>query len=124
VARSVELFNEDREAWHESLHPDFVMATDPGWPDGGEFRGREEALGFVRKFVEAWSEVVLKLESFEELGVDGVLTRARWITQGSASGIASEIAFSIAWRVDAHCKVTECRFFFGYGKARELLAGS
>ncbi|MDP9187962.1 MAG: nuclear transport factor 2 family protein, partial [Actinomycetota bacterium] len=33
---------------------DYVARTDPQWPGGGEFRGREQLLGFLEQFLEPW----------------------------------------------------------------------
>ena len=70
------------------------FTPDPAWPDNtGVYRGREQFLAFVRDFTAAFSSVTLALDELDEVRGWGV-ARCRWVVEGAASGIATDVAFT------------------------------
>ena len=115
MRENTRLFNRDRAAWGATLPDDVVIATDPAWPDGGTFRGRDAALEFVGKFEEAWSSLRFDLESFEEAH-GRVLTQSRWTVRGTTSGVETELCFSVVWFVRGS-QVAGAHFFLDRDEA-------
>lgn len=115
VRENVRLFNRDRVAWAASLPEDLVIATDPAWPDGGTFRGRDAAVDFVGKFEEAWSSILFEVDEFEETH-GRVLTQSHWTVRGTTSGMETELDFSVVW-VLRDTEVAGAHFFLDHGEA-------
>ena len=102
LAEKTKLFHGSMEAWNARdfdgmfalLTEDVVLRTDPNWPGGDEFHGREEITGFATDFIEPWEDV--RYETVEEAVEIGgrLVERGRWSATGRASGIHGTIEFS------------------------------
>lgn len=91
-----EAFNErDWSRFYSLFTPDFVVATDPAWPGGGEYRGREQFERFVEQFLEPWEE--LRYEpAGEPFEVNGrLIQRGSWVGRGRTTGIPGRVEFSV-----------------------------
>jgi hypothetical protein len=104
--------------------PDILLATDPSWPDGGEFRGIEEYERFMGQFLEAFEGIQFKEESAPE-AIGGVaLFHGRWVGLGAASGIETASApFWVLVKARAG-KIAEARFYFDEEAARGAATAS
>lgn len=67
------------------IHDDF--------PDWGLYLGLEQIAGYMRNFLEGFSELTMTAEGFLDAG-DTVVVQVRQRGVGPASGIATEIAYS------------------------------
>jgi hypothetical protein len=88
-------FNErDWDRFFANATSDVATRTDPRWPDGGEFIGREEIVPFLEAFLEPWDE--LRYERMEDPDVvDGKLVeKGAWVGTGRSTGIAGRIDFT------------------------------
>ena len=80
---------------------DARWAADPsitapeGWPESGEFQGREAVIGQFRRLKESWSIESVELVSIESAG-DRVLVNVRWVGHGESSGLDLDMPF---WNV-------------------------
>ena len=83
----------DMEAFRASLHPYMRFSPDPTWPDVGDYRGREQFMAFLRDFTASFSSVRLELDDLQEVRGWGA-ARCRWVVEGAASGIATDVAFT------------------------------
>lgn len=95
-----EAFN--KRAWkrfYSLFTADFVVATDPAWPGGGEYRGREEFERFISQFLEPWEE--LRYEpAGEPFAVNGrLIQRGTWVARGRTTGIPGTLEFSVVTTV-------------------------
>jgi hypothetical protein len=116
---NVRLYNEDREAWAAALPEHAVLVTDPLWPDGGRFEGREAWLEFLRKWEEAWSSIHYQVDDAEQIG-EAVVARSRWIVRGTSSEIDTEVSFSAVVRIDEQGGLRSSHFFFDHDRALEF----
>jgi hypothetical protein len=86
----------DWDAYFELATDDVVMRTDPAWPGGGTYRGREEIMHFAEQFLEPWEEL-----RYEQVGDHDVIDERRlvergsWVGSGLASGIAGTVEFTV-----------------------------
>jgi SnoaL-like domain len=89
----VEVFNRDGiDASLEFTTPDVEVATAPGFPGGGRFRGREAAGNFLKEFVEAWDHVRYEVTGAKV--VEGcVVHAARWVVRAKGSGAEVDLDF-------------------------------
>jgi hypothetical protein len=88
-------FNErDWDGFFANATPDIATRTDPRWPDGGEFIGREEIVPFIEAFLEPWDE--LRYERSEDPEVVGgkLVEKGAWVGTGRSTGIAGRIDFT------------------------------
>lgn len=116
-------FNASRydEFW-ELIDPDCVLATDPGWPGGGRYEGKEGCRRFVDQFLEAFGGIRLEQVGPTEAIGRCALLRARWVGSGLTSGIeASSDEFSIVMLADSG-QIREMHFWFSERQARQTAA--
>jgi ketosteroid isomerase-like protein len=102
LAARVERFHEVMEAWNtrdldrmfSMVTDDVMLLTDPDWPGGGSFQGRDQILRFMDEFVEPWEDVRYETvtEGFE-VG-DQFVERGRWSATGRTTGIEGVIEFT------------------------------
>ena len=120
--RGWERFNAgDLDGLWELVHPDIVMATDPRWPGGGEYRGLEAYKRFMAQFTEAFASVRFEEEREPETVGEWALFRGRWIGPGATSGIETPSPwFTVAVRVH-DARIGEMRFFFLDEEARDYV---
>ena len=91
---------ETMDEWAKLWHPDTRMTVPENWPEQGPFRG----LDAVRQQFEGAFEVFpdFDLENVEIVAASGdwVVARFHGSNRGRASGIASDVNFSAAYRVE------------------------
>jgi len=102
LAARVERFHELMDAWNirdvdrmfSMVTGDVLLLTDPDWPGGGSFRGREEILRFTEEFLEPWEDV--RYETVTEGAEVGgrLVERGRWSATGRSTGIEGTIEFT------------------------------
>ena len=118
VRRSVEAFNErDLDAVMEMCDPQVEWHTPPDIPDPAVYHGRDEARKNVEELLQAFDDLRVEPERFEESG-DQVVALYRLVGHGSGSGVPIEI------QVGLHCtfsdgKAIRIRFWFDWDKALE-----
>jgi ketosteroid isomerase-like protein len=101
---------------------DYVVRTDPRWPGGGEFHGRDELLRFLEQFLEPWEELRYERMAEPEPINGCVVERGRWAGRGRATGIEGSIEFtSVATLRDG--LVARIDFFIDHGEALEFVRG-
>jgi ketosteroid isomerase-like protein len=66
---------------------------------GGQTRGREATMGFLREFIRAWREHVIELEEVRALGDGRVLVLSTERGVGRGSGVALEHNPAAIWTV-------------------------
>lgn len=100
---------------------DYVMATDPSWPGGGEYRGPGDQRRFLEQFLEPWEE--LRYERTQEPVTRGscVVERGRWAGRGRVSGLAGQLDFTVVISIRDRL-VTRSDFFIRHEDALALLA--
>ena len=76
----------------EMMDPEVVVVAGPGLPEAGTYRGRDQFLAWTKRWLDAWDEFRMEMESIEAVGdrhaVAAVLQRGR----GRGSGIEVEMA--------------------------------
>lgn len=83
------------EAMEARWVPEPSITAPEGWPEAGEFRGREAVMGQFRRLKESWSAESVELISIESAG-DRVLVNVRWVGHGESSGLNLDMQF---WNV-------------------------
>ena len=113
----------DWERFYSLFTPDFVVATDPAWPGGGEYQGREEFGRFMAQFLEPWDE--LRYEAVEEpFEVNGhLIQRGSWVGRGRATGIPASLEFSVVTTVSEK-RIARGDFFLSERDAIEFARSS
>ena len=101
VLESVRRFRpETMDEWAKLWHPDTRMTVPEEWPEQGPFIG----LDAVRQLFEGAFEVFpdFDLENVEIVAASGdwVVARFHGSNRGRASGIASDVTFAAAYRVE------------------------
>lgn len=118
VEALVHLFNEDRERWLATLPDGVVVETDPAWPDGGRLVGCEAVAEFIREFDKQWASMRFEIDALEEIG-PAVVTKSRWVVVGMASGVPTEMGFSVVFLMLDSGRLASAHFFFDDGAARD-----
>ena len=110
----------DLDGFWTLIHPDCVLVTDPAWPGGGRFEGREAYRTFMAQFLEAFDGIQLEtMGEPQEVG-DVALFRARWVGSGVSSGIETVSAeFSIVM-VARDGMVAQLHFSFSDSYAQRI----
>jgi hypothetical protein len=75
--------------------PDFAIKTDPLWPDGGEFTGREQIERFLGQFLEPWESLRFERTGEPEVIGGKLLQPGAWVGRGRATGIDGRIDFTV-----------------------------
>jgi hypothetical protein len=102
----------------ELLRPDAALRTDPGWPGGGEYRGRTQIEGFMDQFEDSWGEVAYETVGEPEVIGNVQLWPSRWAVRGKASGIETEVDFWGVFTFDGGL-FARLDFFFNRNEALE-----
>lgn len=76
----------DRDSLQRQWVEEPVITAPEGWPESGEFRGRDAVLNQFERLKAAWSDDRVELNSIESRG-DKVLIQARWLGHGESSGL-------------------------------------
>jgi hypothetical protein len=94
--RVFDAFNRrDWEGMFSLQTDDIAVRSDPRWPGGGEFRGREEIMRFMDQFLEPWEEIRYQAVS-NPIEVNGRLVeRGSWVGSGRSSGIPGTVEFTV-----------------------------
>ena len=86
----------DFRAGVELFDPDIVFTLSPGFPDAGDYHGREEVAAYMRAFLEPWIGLTITLEAIEEFG-ENVLATVRQRGAGEGSGAVTEFSYFQVW---------------------------
>ncbi len=87
VRAGIDAWNKDDRAALESQWVEEPSITAPeGWPESGEFRGRDAVMGQFDRLKAAWSDERIELIAMESAG-DKVLIAGRWLGHGESSGL-------------------------------------
>jgi hypothetical protein len=121
---TVRQYNEERERWARELADDIVLETDPAWPDGGRFEGKEAVLAFLQRFEEAWSEIRFDVIHAELIGDSAVLAQSRWVVRGTSSDVDTGVDFWAVAVIDPDGNWTQSNFFFERERALEFALGA
>jgi ketosteroid isomerase-like protein len=110
----------DLDGFWALVHPECLLVTDPAWPGGGRFEGREAYRRFMGQFLEAFEGIQLETTGEPQEVGDAALLRARWVGSGLASGIeTASDEFSIAM-VARDGMIGELHFSFSDSYARRI----
>ena len=109
----------DRSSFIGQLHSDVEFATDPRWPDGGVYRGREEVGNFFDAYAEAFAPESGETTDWVEAG-DQVVVRVVDRVSGRESGVAAENRFSAVYSFEAGL-ITRIQYFFDHREALEAV---
>jgi hypothetical protein len=110
----------DWDRWFARAQPDFVLRTDPRWPDGGEFRGREEILRFMGSFLDPWESLRYERRAGPERVGDRMLEEGSWLGTGRTTGIDGRIDFSVVGEFREGL-MSRLEFFIVHEEAQEYL---
>lgn len=114
----------DREGLFALTDPDIVLATDPSWPGGGEYRGMAAYRRFMDDFFDTFDEVRFVAVAEPEVVEDWLLLRGHWTGTGVSSGIeTSSEDFTMLNRA-ANGLMTDVRAYFDDAKAREYASST
>lgn len=87
VRAAIDAWNRDDRITLEGQWVEEPSITAPeGWPESGEFRGREAVRGQFDRLKAAWRDERVELLSIES-AAEKVLTSARWTGHGESSGL-------------------------------------
>ena len=125
AARGFGLFNEGRlDEFIETMHPEGVLVTDPGWPGGGRYEGRDAFKRFMGQFLEAFAEVRFEQDREPEVIGRHALFRGAWFGTGAASRIPGESPHFSAVFSARDGMIDEVRFYLEDEDARGFIAGT
>jgi ketosteroid isomerase-like protein len=120
IRQAVEAFNEKGlEAWGEHLAPDVEYVSDPDFPGGGFYRGRDGVLDYWRGFMDAWDHPRIELEETSARGSD-VLSIFRFVARGKGSRIPVDFPLAQVARVRGE-EIVRLRTYMDREEAREAL---
>ena len=92
-----EMFNRgDIEAVLERLAPDVEIYTDPGLPNSGSFQGRDGALVWFKRWLEAWESFSIEPEEVIPVGDSLVICV---LQQGRGAGSGLDVTMRAAYVV-------------------------
>jgi len=119
----VDVFHALMGAWNDRevdrmfsfLTEDAELRTDPDWPDGGQFKGRDEISRFRNQFIEAWDVDYERIADPIRVG-DRLVERGRWSGKGRASGIEGTIEFTSVLTYEGRL-ISSMRAFFDHEEA-------
>jgi ketosteroid isomerase-like protein len=107
----------DLEGLLELYHQDAVVTAPEGWPEGGDFDGRDAIAAQMGRLMEDWRQHTLRAESIEAEG-DWVVARLHWDVRGAESGVPMQMDVSAAYRL-RQGKLAETVFTWDHGDARK-----
>jgi ketosteroid isomerase-like protein len=73
------------------MSPDVCVVAAPGLPESGQYRGREEFLDWTARWLDAWQEFDMAVQSIEPVGKRHVVAAVRQSGRGRGSGIDVEM---------------------------------
>jgi ketosteroid isomerase-like protein len=73
------------------MSPDVSVVAAPGLPESGQYRGREEFLDWTARWLDAWQEFHMEVQSIEPVGERHVVASVRQSGRGRGSGIEVEM---------------------------------
>jgi ketosteroid isomerase-like protein len=85
----------DLDAILELSDPD-IRIYDPDLPGGGEFKGKEQAMAFLKGWREPWDDYSVEVEKMREAG-DRVVALTRHRGRGKGSSVPVELADAHVW---------------------------
>ena len=87
VRAGIDAWNEDDWEFIEEQWVEEPSITAPeGWPEAGDFHGRDAVIGQFERLKAAWSDERIEVTAIESAG-DRVLVAARWLGHGESSGL-------------------------------------
>jgi uncharacterized protein len=99
LRRGYEALNRgELDAVLELVHPDIEWAPGQDAPEAGQFRGREEFVGFLTSWTESFDEFRVEPEDIVVEG-DSAVVVVRQSGRGHGSGIALDIRTVHAWTI-------------------------
>lgn len=105
----------EMDAMRELYHEDAVMHHPPGWPEPGPSIGRDEVFRQFETLRQDWTGDRLELLERRAIG-EYVVSRQRWLAQGSHSGATSEMLLSsVALYRDG--KIAAVAFYWDHAEA-------
>jgi uncharacterized protein (TIGR02246 family) len=107
----------DLETFLAMFDAEAEMITDPAFPEGGQFRGRQAIRNWSEGLKESWqgqSQVVVK-ELFE-VG-DNVVALWDWTARGLASGMETRMNNLTSVHTIENGKIVRLQYFFEHGEA-------
>jgi len=88
-----------------------VVVTDPRFPDGGTFEGRDAIRGFYERLRQGWEDgTYVDLHDLREVG-ERVLGDFTWRGTGETSGVQASIDVTCVWTIRDGL-ITRAEFFF------------
>jgi ketosteroid isomerase-like protein len=73
------------------MSPDVLVVSGPGLPESGRFRGPEEFRAWTGRWIEAWEEFDMEMESIEPVGKRHMVAGIRQRGRGRGSGVEVEM---------------------------------
>jgi ketosteroid isomerase-like protein len=100
VRRRYEHLAATGEHFAETTAADFVwdMSKFRGWPEQQIYEGVEEALAFLRNWIDTWEDWELELEALHDAG-DKVVAIMRQRGRSKATGLQVDMAFGQVWTI-------------------------
>jgi ketosteroid isomerase-like protein len=97
VLAGIDAWNRDDWTALESQWAEEPSITAPeGWPEPGEFRGRDAVRSQLERLKSAWSDERIELIAVESAG-DKVLIVGRWLGHGESSGLELDMTLWIVY---------------------------
>jgi len=110
----------DWDSYFEWVAPDLVTRTDPRWPDGGEFRGREQIMRFMEAFLDPWESLRYERRAGPERVGDRMMEEGSWLGTGRSTGIDGRIDFTVVGEFRGKL-VSRLEFFLSHEEALDYL---
>ena len=121
VRRGLELWNRGEvTAVVDDYAEDAEVVTDPRFPEGGTFRGRQELLRWFEGVREGWvhgGSIIVR--GVTEVG-DQVLVPSEWRGTGETSGIDAVVPVTMLFTVQDG-QITRLQYFLDHDEALEAV---
>jgi hypothetical protein len=85
----------DWDAFYSLTTEDYSARTDPRWPGGGGYHGREETERFLGQFLEPWEELRYERRADPVMVGGRAVERGAWLGTGRSTGLGGEIEFTV-----------------------------
>lgn len=108
----------DLDAVVQMMSPDVAVFVGPGMPEGGTYSGRDEFLHWTQRWLDAWEEFRMEVESIESVGESHVVAAVRQSGLGRGSGIEVEMATGHVYDFDGETLV----YFALYTSVEQAMA--
>jgi ketosteroid isomerase-like protein len=87
----IEAINESgSDASLDLLDPEVEFYEDPKFPEAEVFRGRDEVVGYFRRFTESFERYRFEIEDVRDEGGDKITAVLREMARGKTSGVEVE----------------------------------